>query len=137
MGPARKHLSMLPLYAIVMSIQEAETYFWSCSGFSIWFVRLVTADGERFRNKVREAGKGLCTWTVNEEWEMRECVRMGLDSVITDKPDVYVDMVKKVSVWGWGWGDWGYRRLCGMLTSPFHVPVSSRRTSRKTWLGIP
>lgn len=114
---------MLPLYAIVMSIQEAETFFWSCSGFSMWFGRLVSADGERFRSKVRQAGKGLCTWTVNDEWEMRECVRMGVDSVITDKPDVYVGMVKEVS---WRVESW----VDGLLTSSFIRSDSSRRRKR-------
>jgi phosphatidylglycerol phospholipase C len=61
---------------------------------------LASPDGLRFRNECEVAGKGLCAWTVNGKEEMKECVRWGVKSVISDKPELWRGLKKEVSVAG-------------------------------------
>jgi len=37
--------------------------------------------------KIHGAGYGLVTWTVNRAGEMRRLIRLGVDGIITDRPD--------------------------------------------------
>ncbi|EIW66936.1 hypothetical protein M231_03967 [Tremella mesenterica] len=88
--PAATILPFLPRYAISMSIHEARSYFLPhCQGLSLHFPALASADGQRLLEQCRDSGKAVCVWTVNDEEEMKECVRWGVQSVITDKPDLW------------------------------------------------
>jgi len=97
-APAKRHLPFLPLYAICMSVPTVREFFFQhCVGFSICFPALYSADGKRFRDEARAAGKKLTVWTVNDRSEMLECVRWGVRAVITDVPRDMVVLQEQVS----------------------------------------
>ncbi|KAI0068614.1 PLC-like phosphodiesterase [Artomyces pyxidatus] len=75
----------------------ARKYFWEgCDAFSMWFPCLTTADGERFRQECKAAGKMLMVWTVNEPEQMVEAVRMGVDAILTDVTKVWLELRTKL-----------------------------------------
>ena len=95
--PAQTHLPFLPRYAICMSVPTVREYFFTqCDGFSMYFPTLLSAEGEAFRRECAARGKKITVWTVNKESEMKECLRWGVQAVITDKPDVTVGLVEQV-----------------------------------------
>ncbi|KAJ9106417.1 hypothetical protein QFC21_001563 [Naganishia friedmannii] len=95
--PAQQHLPFLPRYAICMSIPTVREYFFtSCHGFSMYFPTLISAEGVAFRAECARRGKKVAVWTVNKEEEMKECLRWGVQAVITDNPDITVGLVDKV-----------------------------------------
>ncbi|KAJ9094631.1 hypothetical protein QFC19_007844 [Naganishia cerealis] len=95
--PAQNHLPFLPRYAICMSIPTVREYFFtSCDGFSVCFPPLLSAEGAIFRAECAKRGKKIAVWTVNDAEEMKECLRWGVQAVITDNPDVTVALVDKV-----------------------------------------
>lgn len=57
---------------------------------------LASAEGAKFRAECETEGKNVCAWTVNDKEEMRNCVRWGLGSVISDKPAVWREVKKEV-----------------------------------------
>ncbi|OWT38862.1 glycerophosphodiesterase [Cryptococcus neoformans] len=88
--PATTILPYLPRYAISMDISQCRKYFFNiCHGFSIRYEALATSEGARFRQECKAAGKKICSWTVNDPEEMRQCARWGIASVISDKPDLW------------------------------------------------
>ncbi|ODO01710.1 hypothetical protein I350_06536 [Cryptococcus amylolentus CBS 6273] len=88
--PATTILPYLPRYAISMDLLQARKYFFtSCHGFSIHYPMLASNEGAKFRKECKANGKKICVWTVNDPEEMRMCARWGVESVITDKPDVW------------------------------------------------
>ena len=96
-APAKRHLPFIPLYAICMSVATVRAFFFEhCVGFSICFPALYSADGKRFRDEARAAGKKLTVWTVNDRSEMLECVRWGVRAVITDVPRSMVTLQEQV-----------------------------------------
>jgi phosphatidylglycerol phospholipase C len=62
----------------------------------MYFPTLLSMEGEEFRRECAMRGKKITVWTVNKESEMKECLRWGVQAVITDKPDVTVGLVKQV-----------------------------------------
>lgn len=94
-----------------MSIPEARNYFFKhVHGFSVRYEYLASAAGDQFRKECKEAGKGVCVWTVNGREEMRNCARWGVDSVISDKPEVWREIKREVS-----------RRLEGAVVGQHHM----------------
>lgn len=90
-APAKQHLPEVTLYCIVMDIHLARRYFFPyVAGFSVNFAALLSVDGARFRREAATAGKRITAWTVNREDEMRECIKWGVQAVITDVPEVAV-----------------------------------------------
>jgi hypothetical protein len=80
-----------------MSIPTVREYFFTqCDGFSMYFPTLLSAEGEAFRRECATRGKKITVWTVNDPEEMKECLRWGVQAVITDKPDVTVGLVDQV-----------------------------------------
>ncbi|KAH7931333.1 PLC-like phosphodiesterase [Leucogyrophana mollusca] len=70
---------------IGVSPSLARKYFWDdVEVFSMAFATLTSADGLRFRNECKAAGKKIMVWTVNEPEQMMEAVRWGVDVVLTD-----------------------------------------------------
>lgn len=68
-------------------------HFWdSCEVFSMSFASLATATGERFRNSCKAAGKEIMVWTVNEAAHMMEAVRWGVDVILTDKTNAWLEL---------------------------------------------
>jgi hypothetical protein len=95
---AKRHLPFIPLYAICMSVATVRSFFFQhCVGFSIAFPALYSADGKRFRDEARAAGKKITVFTVNDRSEMLECIRWGVRAVITDEPSKMVSLQEQVS----------------------------------------
>lgn len=44
-------------------------------------------------NKIKDRGYGCLVWTVNEKVEMQKFLNMGVDGIITDKPDVLLKLM--------------------------------------------
>ncbi|KAI0921195.1 hypothetical protein AcW2_006246 [Taiwanofungus camphoratus] len=78
---------------IGISLEVARKYFWdSCEVFSMHFAGLSTVDGERFRKECKQAGKQIMVWTVNEPVQMVEAVRWGVDVILTDVTQTWLDL---------------------------------------------
>ncbi|KXN86118.1 Phosphatidylglycerol phospholipase C, partial [Leucoagaricus sp. SymC.cos] len=75
------------------STMIARKYFWNdCHAFSIAFAALTTADGQKFREECKVAGKTIMVWTVNEPAHMMEAVRWGVSAIITDVTKTWLDL---------------------------------------------
>lgn len=82
-----------------MSPAESRRFFWpSVHGFSIYYSSLALPEGQRFLKECKEKGKRVCAWTVNDREGMRECIRWGVDSCITDKPGLWREVKAEVSL---------------------------------------
>jgi glycerophosphoryl diester phosphodiesterase len=78
---------------IGISTSLARKYFWDdVEVFSMAFAALTGADGWRFRDECKAAGKKIMVWTVNEPEQMMECVRWGADVVLTDVTTKWLDL---------------------------------------------
>lgn len=96
--PALLHLPRLRRYHIGISPMLARQYFWdACEGFSIAFAMLIGPEGQQFIRDVREAGKEVCVWTVNDPNEMRMAMSWGVKAVLTDKVAKFVELREEVS----------------------------------------
>jgi glycerophosphoryl diester phosphodiesterase len=97
--PAYEHLPLLRRYHIGISPRLARQYFWeACEGFSIAFAMLIGPEGQQFIRDVREAGKEVCVWTVNDPSEMRAAMAWGVKAVLTDKVGAFVKLRDEVSL---------------------------------------
>jgi glycerophosphoryl diester phosphodiesterase len=49
------------------------------------------------RERIDHSGSGqkLVTWTLNDELEMREVLAIGVDGLLTDRPDLLKSLLKK------------------------------------------
>ncbi|WWC91404.1 uncharacterized protein L201_006348 [Kwoniella dendrophila CBS 6074] len=89
-SPACEILPYLPRYAISMSIEQCSKYFWkNCHGFSIMYEVLASSKGQSFLNQAKKENKKICCWTVNSCEEMKQCVKWGIKSIISDKPGLW------------------------------------------------
>ncbi|OBZ70078.1 Phosphatidylglycerol phospholipase C [Grifola frondosa] len=90
---AKAHLPYCRRSYIGVSTAVAREYFWdSCDVFSIKFSALAMADGVKFRNECKQAGKQVMAWTVNEPVHMVEAARMGIDVIITDVTKTWLNL---------------------------------------------
>lgn len=55
---------------------------------------LVTED---FINKAHKVNKKVHVWTINERDEMSQFISMGVDGIITDRPDVLIELLKEMA----------------------------------------
>ncbi|KAI0331318.1 PLC-like phosphodiesterase [Cubamyces sp. BRFM 1775] len=93
LAPAKTILPYCTRSFIGRSTAIGRQYFWdSCDVFSINFSALVSGEGQSFREECKKAGKKVMAWTVNEPAEMMECVRMGVDVILTDRTKVWLDL---------------------------------------------
>ncbi|KAG9317336.1 PLC-like phosphodiesterase [Chiua virens] len=78
---------------IGVSTTLAREYFWDdVEVFSMAFSTLAGIDGLNFRKECRAAGKKLMVWTVNEPEHLMECVRWGVDVILTDVTKKWLDL---------------------------------------------
>ena len=85
---ARLHLTGHALAYIGFSLLYARRFLSDKHAdvhFNLFQPSLVGPLGARFRRAVRERGRKLFVWTVNEEGWMEWAVRKGVDGVITDE----------------------------------------------------
>ncbi|KAI0677251.1 PLC-like phosphodiesterase [Trametes maxima] len=95
--PAKTILPYCKRSFIGRSTWLAKRYFWeSCEVFSINFSALASWEGQRFREEAKRDGKRVMAWTVNDPAEMIECVRMGVDVVLTDKTKDWLELREKL-----------------------------------------
>ena len=45
---------------------------------------------------IHELDKRIHVWTVNDEQHMKELIALGVDGIITDKPDLLREVLKKL-----------------------------------------
>lgn len=63
------------------------------------FPMLMSADGQRFLEDCKAAGKEVCAWTVNGREEMVWCARWGVKAIITDRVAFCVGVRNEVGLW--------------------------------------
>ncbi|KZT60149.1 PLC-like phosphodiesterase [Calocera cornea HHB12733] len=96
--PARDLLPYCRRAHIGLSPYLGRKYFWDvCDGFSMNFGALATADGQQFLKDCKAGNKEVMVWTVNKEEEMMECVRWGVNAILTDKTKTWLDMRKELA----------------------------------------
>lgn len=95
---AYDYLPLLRRYNIGFSPNIVRTYFWdACDGFSINFALLMGAEGQKFLQQCREAGKEICVWTVNDPGEMKVAMSWGIKAILTDRVGAFTSLRKEVS----------------------------------------
>lgn len=52
---------------------------------------------EELVREMHEAGRTVAVWTVNEESEMRAFARMGVDAIITNYPDICIEVLTRLN----------------------------------------
>ncbi|MGE4453582.1 MAG: glycerophosphodiester phosphodiesterase [Sphaerochaeta sp.] len=60
-----------------------------------WGIEVVTS---AFVKRMHERGSIIQVWTINEESEMRRLFKMGVDSVMTDKPSLAIKVAKELGL---------------------------------------
>jgi len=96
-APAQRYLPSLTRFHIGLSTHIARKYFWDhMDGFSIAFPMLTSADGQAFLRDCKAAGKGIMTWTVNEERDMQVARTYGVEWLITDRVGFAVEKRQEV-----------------------------------------
>ncbi|KAI0049415.1 PLC-like phosphodiesterase [Auriscalpium vulgare] len=95
LAPAKAILPYCKRSHIGFTTDFARKYFWNdCDAFSMWFPCLTSVDGEKFRNECKSAGKHLYVWTVNSPVQMVEATRWGVDAILTDVPNTWLNLRK-------------------------------------------
>ncbi|KAF8941174.1 PLC-like phosphodiesterase [Dissophora ornata] len=84
---ADKYLPRFSRVHIGFSIAIAQEHFppSAVDGYSINFMVLSTPAGRQFIKEMQASGKPILAWTVNDMVEARECVKMGIDYILTDR----------------------------------------------------
>ncbi|KDN68633.1 putative glycerophosphoryl diester phosphodiesterase [Colletotrichum sublineola] len=93
--------TILPAYALAL-ISWSPLYarkFLSASqpnlSFNMFQKALVGPVGQRFIKDVQEADRRLFAWTVNDEEWMEWSIRAGVDGVITDDPELFLEVCRR------------------------------------------
>jgi len=95
---AKEHLPYCRRSYIGRNVWNARKYFWdSVDVFSMTFSSLATTAGEEFRKEAQAAGKKIMVWTVNQPVCMVEAVRWKVDVILTDVPQVWLDLRSALS----------------------------------------
>jgi len=55
--------------------------------------RFLTIIDESFLRSAKKKGLGVHVWTINDENEMRRLIRLGVDGIVTDKPDLLIRII--------------------------------------------
>ncbi|KAF9413145.1 hypothetical protein BGZ94_000825 [Podila epigama] len=99
---ADKYLPTFSRVHIGFSLDIARTHFppHTVDGYSMNFMILSTTEGRLFIKEMQAAGKQVMAWTVNDTIEVRECVRMGIDYVLTDRTKVLSKVLQEYETLG-------------------------------------
>ena len=102
LAAADKYLPRFSRVHIGFSLAIAQEHFPPSvvDGYSINFMVLSTPAGRHFIKEMQAAGKPVLSWTVNEPTEARECVRMGVDYVLTDRTKVLTNVLHEYETLG-------------------------------------
>ncbi|KAK7964925.1 glycerophosphoryl diester phosphodiesterase [Apiospora saccharicola] len=63
--------------------------------FNLFVYSLVGAHGTKFLRAARDAGRSVFVWTVNDDEWMKWSIRKGVDGVITDNPERFLQICKE------------------------------------------
>ncbi|KAF9094320.1 hypothetical protein BGX27_001473 [Mortierella sp. AM989] len=97
LAAADKYLPKFSRVHIGFSIDIARKHFPpnTVDGYSINFMVLHTLEGRQFIKEMQASGKQILAWTVNDTAEARECVRMGVDYILTDRTKVLHNVINE------------------------------------------
>ncbi|KAK8089230.1 hypothetical protein PG997_004191 [Apiospora hydei] len=65
------------------------------TNFNMFMYSMVGPSGTKFMRAAREAGRSVFVWTVNDDDWMRWSIRKGVDGVITDNPERFLQICKE------------------------------------------
>lgn len=57
--------------------------------------RYLTILDPGFASAAKSKGLGIHVWTINDENEMRRLIRLGVDGIVTDKPDLLIKVINE------------------------------------------
>lgn len=95
--PAQRHLPGFPMMHIAFSAVYARQFFDVANiGFNIMFYALLMPGGKSFLRDAQDKYKRkVLSWTINGEDNMKWCIRRGLDGVVTDEVELYLDVAER------------------------------------------
>jgi phosphatidylglycerol phospholipase C len=95
--PAQKHLPGFPMMHIAFSVPYARQFFEVANvGFNMMLYALLMPGGRRFLRDAQDKYKRkVLSWTINREDSMKWCIRKGLDGVVTDEVELYLDVAER------------------------------------------
>jgi hypothetical protein len=65
-------------------------------GFNAMFYALLTPGGKKFLRDAQDVyNRKVLSWTINSEDSMKWCIRRGLDGVVTDEVELYLDVAER------------------------------------------
>jgi glycerophosphoryl diester phosphodiesterase len=59
--------------------------------------RYLTILDRSFASSAKSKGLGIHVWTINDANEMRRLIRLGVDGIVTDKPDLLIKVIEEES----------------------------------------
>ncbi|KAH8834353.1 PLC-like phosphodiesterase [Flagelloscypha sp. PMI_526] len=93
--PAKELLPYCKRSSISFSMEFTRWMLWDdVDCVSIWFRALGTWRGQRFLKQAKKAGKTILVFTVNEPEHLLQCTRWGVDVIITDTTNRWLDLRK-------------------------------------------
>jgi len=97
LSPAQQHLPGFPMMHIAFSATYARQFLAVANvGFSIMFYALLMPGGKQFLRDAQHVHKRkVLSWTINGEDHMKWCIRRGLDGVVTDEVEKYLDVAER------------------------------------------
>lgn len=92
--PAQEQLPGYPIMHIAFSTTYARQFFEVENvGFNMMFYALLMPGGRSWLREAQEVYKRkVLSWTINGEDNMKWCIRRGLDGVVTDEVERYMDV---------------------------------------------
>lgn len=95
--PAQEHLPGFPMMHIAFSTTYARQFFDVANvGFNMMLYALLMPGGKRFLRDAQDIyDRKVLSWTVNGEDSMKWCIRKGLDGVVTDEVELYLDVAER------------------------------------------
>lgn len=94
--PAQEHLPGFPMMHIAFSTTYARQFFKVDNiGFNMMFYALLMPGGKKFLHDAQKVyRRKVLAWTINGEDNMKWCIRRGLDGVVTDEVEKYLDVAE-------------------------------------------
>jgi phosphatidylglycerol phospholipase C len=97
LAPAQQYLPGFPMMHIAFSATYARQFLEVANvGFNMMFYALLMLGGKRFLRDAQEAHKRkVLSWTINGEDHMKWCIRKGIDGVVTDEVEKYLEVAER------------------------------------------
>lgn len=93
---AQQYLPGFPIMHIAFSTTYARQFFRVENvGFNMMFYALLMPGGRKFLRDAQEKyRRKMLSWTINGDDNMKWCIRRGLDGVVTDEVEKYMDLAE-------------------------------------------